>query len=153
MPMIAIDTNVLAYAEGIDDLDRKAASLTVIRSLPGDAIVIAVQALGELFNVLVRRGWPVARVLDVISAWHDGYTIAPTTPSAMAAAVDLAAAHRLHIWDAVMVSVAAESGCRALLSEDMQDGFTWRGVTVVNPFVSPRHPVLTAMLEAGEDER
>jgi predicted nucleic acid-binding protein len=150
--MIAIDTNVLAYAEGIDDIERQAASRTVIRSLPGDAIILPVQALGELFNVLVRRGRPAAQVLAVISAWRDGYTIAPTTESAMVAAVDLAAAHRLHIWDAVMISVAAEVGCRLLLSEDMQDGFTWRGVTVANPFAAEQHPLLVSLRGAPNEE-
>jgi hypothetical protein len=39
------------------------------------------------------------------------------------------------------------------LSEDMQDGFSWRGVTVVNPFASKRHPLLDGLLdEAGGPE-
>lgn len=150
--MIAIDTNILAYAEGIDDIEREAASRAVIQGLPGDALVIPAQALGELFNVLVRRGWPSARARIVVAAWHSGYTTADTTEAAMIAAIDLAADHRLHIWDSVMMSVAAEAGCQILLSEDMQDGFTWRGVTVVNPFVSPQHPLLTALLEAADGE-
>ena len=39
--------------------------------------------------------------------------------------------------DAVILSAAAESGCRLLLSQDLQEGFTWNGVTVTNPF-APR---------------
>ncbi|TIP50920.1 MAG: PIN domain-containing protein, partial [Mesorhizobium sp.] len=39
--------------------------------------------------------------------------------------------------------------CRLLLSEDLQDGFTWGGVTVVNPFASPRHALLDALLGTG----
>ena len=31
-----------------------------------------------------------------------------------------------------------QAGCRLLLSEDLHEGFTWAGVTVVNPFSSPR---------------
>ena len=34
----------------------------------------------------------------------------------------------------------------ALLSEDFQHGFTWSGVTVLNPFVSPQHPLLAAAI-------
>ncbi len=30
---------------------------------------------------------------------------------------------------------ARAADCTLLLTEDMQDGFTWRGVTVRNPFV------------------
>ena len=29
-----------------------------------------------------------------------------------------------------------------LLSEDMHEGFTWGGVTIVNPFASPPHKLL-----------
>ena len=41
---------------------------------------------------------------------------------------------------------SAESGCRLLLSEDFQDGFTRGGVTVTNPFSPSRHALLEALL-------
>ena len=150
--MIAIDTNILAYAEGIDDIGREIASRRVIRRLSGSAIIIPAQALGELFNVLVRRGWPASAARTAVATWHGSYKTAPTTESAMVGAIDLAADHHLHIWDSVMMSVAAEAGCRLLLSEDMQDGFTWRGVTVVNPFAEQRHPLLESLLNAPDDQ-
>jgi hypothetical protein len=31
----------------------------------------------------------------------------------------------------------------------MQDGFAWDGVTVVNPFNTPRHPLLEHALEGS----
>ena len=68
----------------------------------------------------------------------------------MLAAADLATDHQLGIWDAVILSAASQAGCRLLLSEDLHEGFTWAGVTVVNPFSpSPRHALLNALL--GED--
>ena len=60
--------------------------------------------------------------------------------------MNLAAGHRLSWWDAVIVAAAAEGRCRLLLSEDLQEGFTWNGVTVTNPFSGSRHPLLEAML-------
>jgi hypothetical protein len=54
--------------------------------------------------------------------------------------------HQLGIWDAVILSAASCSGCRLLLSDDLQAGFTWAGVTVVNPFASPQHALLQALL-------
>jgi predicted nucleic acid-binding protein len=68
-----------------------------------------------------------------------------TTTRACLSAIDLAADHKLSIWDAIL-AVAAEAGCRLLLSEDLQQGFTWAGVTVVNPFITPLHPLLMAAL-------
>jgi predicted nucleic acid-binding protein len=69
----------------------------------------------------------------------------------MLAAADLATDHQFSIWDAVILSVASQSGCRLLLSEDLQDGFTWGGVTVANPFAARRHALLESLL-GGEAE-
>ena len=65
---------------------------------------------------------------------------------ALQAALDLHVDHQLRIWDALVLAVAAEHRCRILLSEDLQHGFTWRGVTVVNPFAAQPHPLFEQML-------
>ena len=52
---VAFDTNVLAYAEGINGKERRDEALAIIRKLPQDAGVVPVQVLGELFNVLIRK--------------------------------------------------------------------------------------------------
>jgi predicted nucleic acid-binding protein len=115
--------------------------------LPPDAIVLPVQTLGELYNVLVRkaRRRPV-RARDAVLSWCDAYAVVETSAPVMFNATDLAADHGLTIWDSVVLAASAEAGCRLLLSEDLQDGFTWRGVTVTNPFAATLHPILKAML-------
>ena len=60
--------------------------------------------------------------------------VAPTTETVLDAALALSSAHRLRIFDAVILAAAAEAGCHQLLTEDMHNGFVWRGVEVVNPF-------------------
>ncbi len=148
---IAIDTNVLAYAEGINGLEIRDAALALVRRLPQDATVIPVQVLGELFNVLVRKvGKSRGEARDVLLSWRDTFPVVETSPEIMLAAVDLATDHQLGIWDAVILAAASRSGCRLLLSEDLQEGFTWAGVTVVNPFSSPQHALLHALLEDHE---
>ena len=52
---VALDTNLLAYAEGVNGPDKQEAALALITRLPRAAVVIPAQALGELFNVLVRK--------------------------------------------------------------------------------------------------
>ena len=147
---VALDTNVLAYSEGVNGGARQSAAVAVLEQLPEDTAVIPLQALGELYNVLVRKaGWAPNRARVAILAWRDAFTLAPTTEAAIVTALDLAADHRLGIWDSVVMSVAADAGCRLLLSEDLQNGFSWRGVTVVNPFATPRHPLLEALLSNG----
>lgn len=74
-----------------------------------------------------------------------------TSPEVIQAAADLATDHQLGVWDAVILSAAAQSGCRLLLSEDFQEGFTWGGVTAVNPFALPQHALLQALLEEDDE--
>ncbi len=149
---IALDTNVLAYAEGINGAERRSAALALIRRLPQEAAIVPVQVLGELFNVLVRKGGKSrSDAREAILSWRDTYPGVETSPETMLAAIDLATDHQLGIWDAVILSAASQAGCRLLLSEDLQEGFTWAGVTVVNPFSSPRHALLNALLEEGAE--
>jgi predicted nucleic acid-binding protein len=149
---IALDTNVLAYAEGINGAERRSAALALIRRLPQEAAIVPVQVLGELFNVLVRKGGKSrSDAREAILSWRDTYPSVETSPEAMLAAIDLATDHQLGIWDAVILSAASQAGCRLLLSEDLQEGFTWAGVTVVNPFSSPLHALLNPLLEEGAD--
>jgi predicted nucleic acid-binding protein len=97
---------------------------------------------------MVRKALRSAASAHVaILSWCDAFSLSETSGAVMLAASDLAVTHKLGIWDAVILSSAAEAGCRLLLSEDMQDGFTWRGVTVTNPFAKTLHPLLKAMLE------
>jgi predicted nucleic acid-binding protein len=70
-----------------------------------------------------------------------------TSPSVLSSAIDLAVQHKVRIWDAVILAAAAEAQCRLLLSEDLHDGFTWSGVTVVNPFAEKKHELLAGILE------
>ena len=143
----AFDTNVLAYAEGTNGAAMKKRALHLLTRLPPDSVVIPVQALGELFNVLVRKaGRPPAEARASVLGWQDAHETVPTSSSVLARATDLAADHRLSIWDAVILSAAADAGARVLLSEDLQEGFTWSGVTVVNPFAETFHPLLASLL-------
>jgi predicted nucleic acid-binding protein len=149
---VALDTNVLAYAEGVnagDRDDRREAAIEIVRALPQDAGVLPVQALGELFNILVRKARRSrADARTAILGWRDAFPVVATSAAAMFAAADLAADHELGIWDALILCSAAEAECRLLLSEDLQEGFTWAGVTVTNPFSVTRHPLLDALLTA-----
>jgi predicted nucleic acid-binding protein len=147
---VALDTNVLAYAEGVNGADRRNVALNLIRRLPQEATVVPVQVLGELFNVLVRKGGKSrSDAREALLSWRDTFPVVGTAPEIMLAAADLATDHQLAIWDAVILSAASQAGCRLLLSEDLQEGFTWGGVTVVDPFSSPWHALLQALLREG----
>ena len=89
---------------------------------------------GRLLARLWQRGLPARLVVASVYIFT------------FAAALDLVIEHRLQFWDALIVNAAAEAGCTLLLSEDMQDGFMIRGVTIVNPLADKPHEKLARLL-------
>lgn len=135
---VALDTNVLVYAEGMNGTERQAIAAGILRDLTENEIVIPAQALAELFTVLVRKARrPAREAREAVIGWHDACLVAETSSAILLDAMELAASHQFALWDGIMLAAAATCGCRWLLSEDMQDGFTWRGVTIRNPFADP----------------
>ena len=146
--LVAINTNVLAYAEGAGDATRHAQAVALMTRLPDVAVVLPVQVLGELYRVLVGKlRQPPAQAREAVLHGSDAYAVHDSTWGVMQSAFDLAAAHGLSIWDSLILSVAAEQRCRVLRSEDLQDGLTWRGTTVVKPFAAPANALLAGLLE------
>ena len=135
----------MVYAQALhaDDEPKRQQITSIIAAVPASSFIVPVQVLGELFNVLTRKvrlGRHAAA--GVVRAWQDMFTVMPTTEAVLSRGLDVAIAHNLAIWDAIILAAAAEAGCRMLLSEDMHEGFTWGGVTIVNPFASPPHELL-----------
>lgn len=146
---LALDTNILAYAEGLGDAERCTQArqwVARVARLAQVEAVLPTQVLGELQRVLVikaRRSATDARA--AVLSWADAFEVAESNWEALQAALDLCADHQLSMWDALILATAAEARCRVLLTEDLQHGFTWRGVTLVNPFLAPEHPLLHSL--------
>lgn len=142
MTRIGVDTNVLAYYAGVDRHDDDAAKIDMSQDLfarlhSRAQIVLPVQVLGELFVVLTRSGEPRDAAREAVLRLADTFAIVDSTRSGFLAALDLATTHKMQLWDSLILNAAAEAGCAFLLSEDMGDGFAWRGTVVINPLVDP----------------
>ncbi len=150
-PRVALDTGVLASAEGLHGQRKQTVAQELIRKLPKDATILPVQALGELCHLLVdkaHRSPESARVS--ILHWHETFPVAGTSDNVLLEAALVVTSRRISIWEAVMVAAASNAGCRLLLSENYAHEFTWAGVTVANPFANPRHPILDNLLKLSD---
>jgi predicted nucleic acid-binding protein len=149
--MIALDTNILVYAETIDDERKGAEAHLFLDRLDRRLIVVPAQVAGELFKVLTRKARVAPTVAGaIVASWTINTTVAPTTEATILAAMDLSASHNLQIWDAIILQAASEAGARILLSEDMHNGFTWNGTTIVNPFAPGDYAALLAPYMTGD---
>lgn len=146
----AVDTNVLLYAEGLDDLARQDRAVEVLAQIPEGRLVIPVQVLAETFHVLVRKSTrPTTAIRAAIDEWALKGEVVDTSAAVLSSALDLSVAHQLSTWEAIVMAAAADAGCDLPLSEDLHAGFRWRGVTVVDPFAEPMSPLLDAFLDQG----
>jgi predicted nucleic acid-binding protein len=133
--LIALDSNIIIYAEGLIDDPRNEQARELIEAIPTLNLIVPVQAIGETLRWLIGRAkLPKATAIQRISKWTAHYETQATTLAVWQHARELISGHNFQVWDAVILAAAAESGAELLLSEDMQDGFKWRGVTVGNPF-------------------
>ena len=151
MTSVALDTNVLVYLSRLGrseaDLAKSDRADAIVSALTrAHRIVVPGQALGELYNVLTRHGVDRQTARARASAMASAFEVAPAGTATYADAVELATAHKLQVWDALIIAASAAAGCELLLSEDMQDGFGALGVTVVNPVSRTPHPRLTNLL-------
>jgi predicted nucleic acid-binding protein len=148
---LALDTNVIAYAEGIErapeDRAKCAIALRLLTRSSDETMIVARQTLAELHAVLVRKTrLPPAKASDRVREWATQLELTDTNAAVFAAALDLAGDHGLQIYDSLILAAAVEARCDLLLTEDLQDGFAWRGVVVSNPFGPSPDPRLARLL-------
>jgi predicted nucleic acid-binding protein len=151
---IALDTNILVYAEGLEQHSDDARKVAVCRTLvpnlienPAFTPVVPTQALLELFHVLTRKaGRTAAEARAVVAEIAGSFEVAPVDAEVIELALDVATANRFQIFDSTILAGAMRAGCELLLSEDLHGGFHRRGLTVTSPFASPPHPAIAGLL-------
>jgi predicted nucleic acid-binding protein len=140
LTLAAFDTNVLAYAAFLfgEAEDRSKALIAedlIRKALRDRTLILAAQTCLELHWLLLRKArLSHSQANAVLEEYLAGATIIPSDADLLQIGLALAERHRLQTFDAIILAAAAEASCEILYSEDMQDGFEWRGVKVINPF-------------------
>lgn len=135
---VFIDANILVYFRNVNDLRKQVIAQNWIRQLADSHLGrISTQVLVEFYAVAARSekqllsSQQAQADIEAFSTWQ------PIQPSIelFRCAWDLTDKYSLSWWDAMIVAAALISGCRTLLSEDMQDGLVINNtLTIVNPF-------------------
>jgi predicted nucleic acid-binding protein len=130
-----IDTNIFVYAEDADAGAKQAVARDEIRRLArAEQGVISTQVLVEYVAAGRRRlGMSLAQCRQGVLVMCR-FDVVLLRPEHVLSALDLASAHSLSHWDALLVKAAVSAGCGVLLTEDLQHGRTVDGLTIHNPF-------------------
>lgn len=135
---VFVDTNVFVYARDAAERPKQPLAVAWLDYLWRERLGrTSVQVLSEYYVNVTRKLVPG---LSPDNAWDDVETLLTWHPQPVDDALllrgrEIERRHRLSWWDSLVVGAAQLQGCALLLTEDLQDGAVFGGVTVRNPFV------------------
>jgi predicted nucleic acid-binding protein len=130
------DTNVLVYSDDPRDSAKQRTALKLIKEhLLLRTGVVSLQVLQEYFVTTTGKlkldAELAKRRVEAFAKLH----VAEPAVNDILAAIDLHRLHGFSYYDALILRMAKQTGCRVLLTEDMQHGQEFEGVRIVNPFL------------------
>jgi predicted nucleic acid-binding protein len=130
-----IDTNILVYAEAVDEPVKQKLALALLKELFDNTCgVLSTQVLKEYCNVAIKKlRLPPEHIRAQLDLYCQ-FEVVQVTPALIRAGLDLHQTRKLAFYDAVIVAGAQAAGCATLFSEDMNAGQVIAGVRLLNPF-------------------
>lgn len=135
---ILLDTNVLVYSLDRSENEKRQVAVGLLKTLVTEhEILLSAQILGEFFCVTTRKiAVPLscAEAQDLVAKFSSAWKVFPIDTDVVQRAVAAVQRHSLSYWDAQLCAVAHLHRVDVILSEDLQDGATYDGVRVFDPF-------------------
>jgi predicted nucleic acid-binding protein len=134
---VFVDTNILVYARDARDPIKGARAKQWLERLWREQLGrTSAQVLSEYYVTVTRKLQPGLSPTD---AWDDVCALFSWHPQGIDEALmqrgrEIEQRYRLGWWDSLIVGAAQLQACALLLSEDLQDGGVYGGVTVRSPF-------------------
>jgi len=131
-----LDTNILLYSISTvpGELNKAAQAQSLLSCRD---VALSVQVLQEFYLQSTRLSRPDRLSHDEAVAFIRTWRRFPTQDITMAVldeALAIKSRFQLSYWDSAILAAAKAAGCTEVLSEDMNDGQDYAGVTVRNPF-------------------
>jgi predicted nucleic acid-binding protein len=146
MTRVAVDTNILVYAEFEPGSEKGTRSADLILRAARDGVMPA-QVLGEFLRFAQRRrSAAFDEAVQQSLLYQSVFLTPPTTDGVINKAAEIARAHRLQLWDCIVCAASAQAGAKVLLTEDMQDGQIINGLRLMNPFASANDKQIDELL-------
>jgi predicted nucleic acid-binding protein len=141
---VFIDSNILLYAvESQDVAKARRASEWLVYLLESGRGTTNLQVMNEVTNVLLkRRVMPAEQVFRVVDNFGP-FGVTPISLETAAAARLIRLQANYQWWDCILLASAIELGCSSFLSEDLKDGHSFPGLTIISPFLHspPQLPI------------
>lgn len=131
-----LDTNILLYCDDSTHVSKQRRALELVLEHRAQRTgVVSLQVLQEYFvNATRKLGLDPGLARQKVEAYARFDVVEPVTADVLAA-IDFHRIHLISYWDSLVLHCARKSGCRVVLTEDLQHGREIDGVRIVNPFL------------------
>ena len=134
---VFVDTNVIVYAYDKDAGEKHRVAVNIMKDLWRSGLgTISTQILQEFFVTLTKK---ISAPLDIsvvretirrLSRWD----VVLIDVDIIISATELQERYKYSFWDSLIIAAAAAGGASTILSEDLADSQTIKGITIKNPF-------------------
>lgn len=143
-----LDSNILVYAVDRSDEEKHRIASDIMKRAPLLDAVLTSQVLGEFLNVVRRKrltAFGLAR--EQAERWATLFPVVDTSWEHVAIGAAFAERHKMQLWDSIIWQAARSMHASVFLSEDLQDGFSAEGMTVIDPFAAANRDRLGRLLQ------
>ena len=130
------DTNVLVYAQDDSDPRKRAIAIDLIThalEVNHDGC-ISTQVLQEFCNTMRRKTHRSTSEINALLDYFSDLWRCDISKELAREALSVQDEYGISYYDALIVATAEKLGCTQILTEDLNDGQTYRGMVAVNPF-------------------
>jgi predicted nucleic acid-binding protein len=132
--LASLDTNILIYAVDNSNLEKQEICYRLVEQFIRVRGRLPLQCLNEFYALTTRRSLlQPAQARTIVERLLGSLLIIPSTSADTVLAMQMQERHKIQFFDALLLATAIRAGSSIFLSEDMQDGRTYDGITVRNP--------------------
>ena len=131
-----LDSNILVYCVDERDNDKHNLARKIIQSLiDGRNGCISTQTLQEFFNVSTKKlKNDKSMAQSDVGVYSTAFPVHTNTLKDILSAISISIKTQFSFYDSLIIAAAIAEGCSIVYSEDLNDGQTVDGVTIINPF-------------------
>ena len=132
---IFIDTNILVYALDNRDNDKMNKARNILRKvIYENKPVISTQVINEFYVAATRKLNIDKTLIKTIVHNFKNMEIITSDLQLTENAINISIESQISFWDSLIIATAEKANCKLIISEDLNSGQTYQGISLINPF-------------------
>ena len=129
-----IDTNIWLYSFIISQDEEK--SRIAQKIIINSNVIISTQIINEIaVNLIKKANFSEVKIQQLITSFYRRYTVMELSQHVLFTASEIRDNYSFAYWDSLIAASALDCEADFLVSEDMQNGFSFdTGLTILKPF-------------------